>query len=304
MGDFDEARLESVMKKKSFAALRPRRVVAAANLALAVPIALTLVLPVEAVLRAYEFDSVKENTSGRRDAQIRIANGTFTATNLSLFALIVMAYELPAHHVVDAPVWTKNERFDIVAARDGPWLSEGPTTMADTLRSLLTRRFKLIAHPVRKTVPLYSLVLARADRRLGPHLKAVAVDCSAAFGASSEYAARSGARSRCGLSIRNGSISSGAASMPQLVRSLSTQLNRVVRDDTGLAGLYEFHLTFPSDGLRGRSPRGLSADGTEVHPHSAALMSALRQQLGLTLEPTTGPADALVIDSVERPTGN
>jgi uncharacterized protein (TIGR03435 family) len=48
------------------------------------------------------------------------------------------------------------------------------------LRSLLADRFKLKTHTESRELPLYDLVLARSDGRLGPDLKPSTSDCSKA----------------------------------------------------------------------------------------------------------------------------
>src|SRR6185369_14874213 len=45
------------------------------------------------------------------------------------------------------------------------------------LRGLLADRFKLKAHAERREVPIYSLVLARGDGKLGPKMKASTDTC-------------------------------------------------------------------------------------------------------------------------------
>jgi uncharacterized protein (TIGR03435 family) len=47
------------------------------------------------------------------------------------------------------------------------------------LRSLLEERFNLIAHRETHERPVYELVVARADSKLGPQLRQSAVDCDA-----------------------------------------------------------------------------------------------------------------------------
>ena len=65
-------------------------------------------------------------------------------------------------------------------------------------------------------------------------------------------------------------------------------MGRQVVDRTGLAGKWDFFVTFAPDG----SP----------DPDAPQLFTALQEQLGLKLEATRGPVNALVIDRLEHPT--
>ena len=67
--------------------------------------------------------------------------------------------------------------------------------------------------------------------------------------------------------------------------------DRVVVDRTGLAGKFDWDLQW--------SPEGLA---TAAAPAAGlSLFTALREQLGLKLEPTREPVDVLVIERAERP---
>ena len=46
------------------------------------------------------------------------------------------------------------------------------------LRTLLADRFKLVMHKETKDLPIFELVVARPDGRLGPQLRPAAVDCA------------------------------------------------------------------------------------------------------------------------------
>ena len=76
--------------------------------------------------------------------------------------------------------------------------------------------------------------------------------------------------------------------------------DRPVLDKTGLTGHYDFTLTFLPDlppGFR----RGNIPQECLDRPN---IFDALRQQLGLKLEPQKGPVTYYVIDPVEKPEGN
>jgi uncharacterized protein (TIGR03435 family) len=95
------------------------------------------------------------------------------------------------------------------------------------------------------------------------------------------------------------------------------QLGRKVLDQTGLDGLYDFELTFSSEGLDSPFGRGFplpppgaagaAGAGTTSQPIASdplpSLFTAI-QELGLKLESTKRPVEVLVVDSVEKPTAN
>jgi len=66
---------------------------------------------------------------------------------------------------------------------------------------------------------------------------------------------------------------------------------------TGLAGEYDFQLDFTPDG----GPCSVASDDQIGRP---SIFTAVEQQLGLKLESSKGPVELLVIDRVERPSGD
>src|SRR5687768_13105956 len=102
--------------------------------------------------------------------------GQFRATNVPLRATITNAWNLRDHQLVGAPAWLASDRFDIVAKEpEGTFTDEQRRLM---LQALLIERFKLQAHVETRELPIYNLVLLRADSRPGPELKPTAVDCA------------------------------------------------------------------------------------------------------------------------------
>jgi uncharacterized protein (TIGR03435 family) len=78
--------------------------------------------------------------------------------------------------------------------------------------------------------------------------------------------------------------------MPLLAAYIANRLERVVIDQTNLTGAYDFHLEWAQD----------------PNPESAlpSLVTALHDQLGLTLQSQKAAVEVLVIDNLERPTEN
>lgn len=90
-----------------------------------------------------------------------------------------------------------------------------------------------------------------------------------------------------------------------LAANLSMRLNRAVLDRTDLAGNFDITLEFTPDQLPPGAVDNAPPNGPPPAPADGpSLFTALQEQLGLKLEPRRGPVEFLVIDQVDRPTGN
>ena len=95
--------------------------------------------------------------------------------------LLRQAYQLPFEGggdiVIGGPDWIDEDRFDIEARADVERITR--EVLRPMWRNLLADRFTLQAHMETRDFPIYELVMARDDGRLGPQLRAAAVDCDA-----------------------------------------------------------------------------------------------------------------------------
>src|SRR5206468_5678153 len=118
----------------------------------------------------------KENkTDTNRVSMNVLPGGRWVATNVSLATLISGAYggniPLPPNRVVLPPSWAGSgayataARFDIEAKASRDFK---PGEFLPAARRLLEDRFKLVVHHEMRELPIYMLVMDRADRRLGP----------------------------------------------------------------------------------------------------------------------------------------
>ena len=206
--------------------------------------------------------------------------GAFTATNQLLARLIAFAYRIDDFRLIGGPAWVRDARFDVQAraATDVP--NEQLRLM---VQALLKNRFGFVAHKEQREMPVYSLVLARTDGRLGSGLRPVD-DCEA------KPPRSSGPNTYYGC----GGVSVAAA-------MASMTLGAPVVDKTGVTGTFDVAVTFSPEGVRpfAGEPFTPAAD-----PNLPSFRDALRDQLGLALEAGRGPVEVLVIDSVEMPSLN
>lgn len=263
----------------------------------------------------FEVASVKANHSG--DPGIRFQSppgGRFTAVNAPVRELIRMAYQLQPFQIVNAPAWVDNDRFDVVAKAPAdtpsaaPPGAGGPNTMQRMMQSLLADRFKLKAHRETREMPIYALVLARTDGKLGPKIEVSTTDCAALMSARARGAGAApppplqrGERPQCGMFMGPGNVGAGDVSMTQFANSLGFRLQRSVIDRTGLTAKYSFSLEFAPEQLA-FGPPGAPQPALAADPSLPSLFTALQEQLGLKLESQRGPVDVLVIERVDHPT--
>ena len=251
---------------------------------------------------AFEVASVKAGPGEQADGSTFIVpgrflpGGRFEARNSQLLTLIRRAYEEfslePGQ--ISGPTALLEERFD-VDGRAGRDVTE--PTIRLMLRQLLADRFKMRVHTEKRTVDAYELVVARTARRLGPQIRPAKADCKATVAAVARgemampQAAVAGGPIACGVSsgVRDGAnrYYLGGRPIGNLAIVLQNVLNRRVIDRTGLIGEFDVELFWAVDSANEKLP---------------SLLTAVRDQLGLRLQPGKTEIESLVIDHAERPT--
>jgi uncharacterized protein (TIGR03435 family) len=212
---------------------------------------------------------------------------------MSLKLILVEAFKIGADRI-NGPSWLENVCVDVIAR-----LPQGAATdrIPLMLQNLLADRFRLSAHKESRLGTGYALVI---DKH-GPKMKE-----------STESSNFMRGRPAAALGLRrDGAGIKGAMTMDFLARTLSRAGYGPVVDATGLNGKYEIELSWVPDPALG--PRGASATAAEpglpgvgeASTPTVDLFSAVRESLGLRLEPRKTPIDVLVIDRIERvPTEN
>ena len=219
-------------------------------------------------------------------------DGRFKAVNEPLWRLIAEAfrstYQLRRFEIEGIPPSLDSERFDVDAVPQGtPNVSE----QRQMLQRLLADRFKFTMHRETRDLPMYALVKARADGRLGERLKPSAVDCANVRAGAPPPASAPGQPPSCMMIFGQGRLMSFGMTITQLAEmGLSRFVLRPVIDRTDLPGSYTWDLEWAPD----NSP--------DVDGNLPSLMTALVEQLGLKLESRRGPVEVIVIDRVEPPT--
>jgi uncharacterized protein (TIGR03435 family) len=254
----------------------------------------------------FEVASIKRNPTGvggPTTTQIQ-PGGRFIATNIPVLLLIGQAYQVQGYRLFGGPHWITTDRFDInTKANVELFPRAGVRPLDGALRALLAERFKLIVHFETRQLPIYELVLARSDGRLGPNLtRSSTTDCEAVLAVAHGRGGGpppppGGAVLPCTVRTGDGTFSANGRSPSQLAGILSAFVEGRVVDQTGLAGLFDAELTWTPD----RRPLG-AADPAPTDPDAPSIFTAVQEQLGLKLRPATGPVDVLIIDRVQRPT--
>jgi uncharacterized protein (TIGR03435 family) len=248
----------------------------------------------------FEVASIKPSAPGANTLvlpPVSLSSGELRVSNVTVKNLVMNAYNVRDFQVSGGPGWIGSERYDIAAK---PAHSGGPDNPPDdprklsddqrkTLqeqlrertRALLADRFHLEVHRESKEQQIYALLV---DKN-GPRLQETAEGTPDA------------GRMMIGRGVFNGR----GVSLQILADLLSIQLDRPVRDHTGLKARYDIKLEWTPDA-------GPPLDALPPGPPPAAdgpsLFAALPEQLGLRLESQKGPVEIVVIDRVERPSEN
>lgn len=190
--------------------------------------------------------------------------------------LISTAYNVPLINLKTGPDWIQRGevRFDVQAKAEDPKATE--QQLLAMLQNLLVERFRLKFHSEASETSGLALTVAKGGPKLKPSESEETV---AAFaGPNGERLARPVPGQPVSLTVRKFSLAA-------LTNVLTLLGSGPVQDKTGLGGTYDFTLSWDENA-------------------GPALSTALREQLGLSLESTKVPVSTFVVDSAEQPTAN
>jgi uncharacterized protein (TIGR03435 family) len=212
---------------------------------------------------AFEVTSVKLSEPGQPGMGMHNDAGRLILNNTTLRFAIRFAFDIQDFQFAGAPKWVDSDHFEI----------EGKCAEAATyqqklamLQTLLADRFQMKFHRETREVPGYALIPAKGGLKL---TKAKNPD------------GPTGSSTGPTLVAGTNQTMAGLASM------LSSNLGRLVIDETGHKDRFDFRLNWAS---------------TPDEPPPSVF--TLIQELGLRLEARRVPVEMFVIDSVEKPAAN
>jgi uncharacterized protein (TIGR03435 family) len=286
-----------------------RRLVLAKRLALVLPVVVSIMAGVQVhgqilhatgPLPSFEVATIKPSQPGATGIRAFGPKGVdrFLAMNVTVKDLIDFAYTTDDdRQVVGLSGWMISKRYDIdakvgdaeVAAMSKLPLSYNPYRFMQ--QALLADRFKLKVHFETRLLPIYALVVAKG----GPKLKASEMDPANPAETVKPGFLQAGAGRAAGAGTTIAMFAE-VLERQEEVGNAPGGRGRIVVDKTNLSGRYDWTLHW--------TPWQKLGSGESSDPNGPSLFTALREQLGLKLEPTKGNVEVVVIDHIEFPSEN
>lgn len=236
----------------------------------------------QATLNRPEFlvADIRQNKSGDLEYKGGILpGGQLGVRNVPLKMTISFAYKgtsrLQDTYVTGGPRWVDTDRFDITGKAPPDTADK---TLSQMLQVLLEKEFRLKVHEEQKSMNAYALVLRKGAPKLTIAAKAGHPDCLLDGPQGQSVGGRH-------LACTNISMADFARVLPD---DAPGYVDRPVVDLTGLSGSYDFKLDFAPH-------NNFDSDGSTL--------SDSLSKLGLRLERRTLPLSVVVIDHIEKLSG-
>ena len=228
----------------------------------------------------FDVASVRRNGSADTHFELKFTDDGVRISNASLLMILRAAngmFNSLDDKFIGVPSWAKTEKFDIEAKVDSNDVAAFKKMPFDQrqrmVQAMLTDRFQLKTHSEMQQQAVYALVIAKGGAKLKVAAPAEGADPGGT------------------ISRKKGEIAAQNIVLSQLISALTQTLGRTVQDrTTGLTGKYDLKLDWAADD-----------EASETGP---SIFTAIQEQLGLKLEATKGPVEVLIVDHVERPSGN
>jgi len=263
----------------------------------------------------YEIVSVKPSNpenSGKPGTGTLNAPDGYVAKNTPLFILIDYAFGiLNDEQLVGVTDKIFREEFDVDAKMDSSVADafqkltqdERKAARQQMLQSLLADRFRLVYHRETRELSVYNLVIAKGG------LKMKEAKPGDTYPDGLKRADGSPATGVTNLTANASGISMTAQAVPMLsiVQYISREVRRIVVDKTGLTATFDFKMQYMPDAYHAPSGGDASSSASPMmasDPAGTSIFTTVQEQLGLKLEAVKAPIEVVVIDHLERPSGN
>lgn len=230
-------------------------------------------MPVDAK-PVYEVATIKLTDPNEHNQGFQIRGRHVRVLNQTVTTMIMFGYGLHKKEILNGPDWISDQRFDV----DGVPDIEGQPNlkqMQSIVRNALEERFGLKFHKEKRELTVYAVQVEKG----GPKLEKSKWDPSRPPDQSGN-----GGGHKQFMKFTNNSMDEFAFGMQYF-------LDKPVVNQTGLPGKFDFGLTWKTD-----------LDSTEID--APDIFTAVKEQLGLRLEVTKAPVEAMVVDGITKPTDN
>jgi uncharacterized protein (TIGR03435 family) len=222
--------------------------------------------------------------------------GIFSTKGATLYQLMAEAYRVESEQILDGPQWANSDRYNIKAKFTESELNKVNKLDGDSstrehnraLQQLINERFKLVLHQETRLVPAYVLHVTSN----GPKLHAASPGDTYPAGLKDMYG-----KGHAGLiefDFHKGKLIFQGVPISKLVKLLATatpqHMDRIIVDNTDLPGKFDFTLQWTPT----------SSGGTP----DPALVKAMEDQLGLTLEAKDAVIPVVVVDHADQPSSD
>ncbi len=205
----------------------------------------------------------------------------YLVQNMSVKIMISLMYKVPMRQITGGPDWLDSDHYDIEAKADRPYSIDDLHVM---FQNLLADRFNLKFYKDIKEGPVYALMVDKPGVKMKVN--------------------RNEQDFKIPIMPGPGNVFVGTrVPMQYLCWFLGQMLQseeRPVINKTGLDNNYDFTLSFapelPPNFQKENLPPGLL--------DRPSLFDAVKEQLGLKLEPEKGPVEYYAIDHLEKPSAN
>ncbi|MEI9975580.1 MAG: TIGR03435 family protein [Ignavibacteriota bacterium] len=196
------------------------------------------------------------------------------------------------------PKWIFSDRYAIDAKADGLPTKDQFRLM---MQSLLAERFQLVVHFETQDATVYALTLVKPGI-LGPKLRHHSDGPGCESGSATAFPPQCYVQMAMmkARSVRMGSRATTMERFAEAIPGSGSKVDRTVVDQTGIAGEVDYEIEWIGE-VNPNGPPEASPPPPDPGP---TFLQALREQLGLKLEPARLPLRVLAIDRVERPTEN